>query len=327
MENRPGEAAAERVWTRLPVTARAALETSLAPTDLQTLLLGVARSRARAVSAAQVARRWREDRFVQPSPYDPRRVAAVEARLWELLPARWAGVELSPVAPLGTVSALAPVDQNRVVSTVRGTEVVSDPTNALAVEAARRRALPTSERRVDLASCQRVLRAQRFGPGVGAHFRLFALVSSARDRGSGATEAELLIDHIGVWQSMLGALLPTARVWLTFTVFDNKVLAERFRDTVAPAVAGVPVSLVEEPDRVAGRGYYTGAAIGLRVSTAPSAAETDDALATAESAAETVELGDGGLTTWTAQLLGDAKERCLISCVATERLTALIDHG
>ena len=36
----------------------------------------------------------------------------------------------------------------------------------------------------------------------------------------------------------------------------------------------------------------------------------------------TVELGDGGLTTWTAQLTQDAKERCLVSCIATERLTA-----
>lgn len=35
------------------------------------------------------------------------------------------------------------------------------------------------------------------------------------------------------------------------------------------------------------------------------------------------EVGDGGFTDWTAQLLGDAKERCLISCVSTERLAAL----
>ena len=32
------------------------------------------------------------------------------------------------------------------------------------------------------------------------------------------------------------------------------------------------------------------------------------------------EVGDGGFTTWTAQFLSDAKERCLISCLATERL-------
>jgi hypothetical protein len=33
-----------------------------------------------------------------------------------------------------------------------------------------------------------------------------------------------------------------------------------------------------------------------------------------------LDLGDGGLTDWTARLTGDAKERCLVSCLATERL-------
>jgi hypothetical protein len=36
------------------------------------------------------------------------------------------------VTPLGTCHVVAPVSQNRVVSTVRGTEVVSDSTNVLA---------------------------------------------------------------------------------------------------------------------------------------------------------------------------------------------------
>ena len=36
-----------------------------------------------------------------------------------------------------------------------------------------------------------------------------------------------------------------------------------------------------------------------------------------------MEIGDGGFTDWTAQLNNDAKERCLTSCVSTERLAAL----
>jgi hypothetical protein len=32
------------------------------------------------------------------------------------------------------------------------------------------------------------------------------------------------------------------------------------------------------------------------------------------------ERGDGGVVPWSASLLGDAKERCVVSCVATERL-------
>jgi len=236
-----GVAAEHRVWGVVPAETRQALETGLAPTDLQTMLLAVARARARAVTPARILQRRRHDRFVRPSAGDPRLLAQLEATLWQLLPERFAGVELSPVAPLGTCSAVAPVDQHRVVSTVRGTEVISDPTNALAVEAAARRREQGVDGRVDLAACHRVLRAQQFAPGYAAHFRLFALASSARDRGSGRTEAQLLIDHISVWQRVLAEMLPTAATRITVTVFgNNHVLAERFHDTIHPALSGAP---------------------------------------------------------------------------------------
>jgi hypothetical protein len=49
-------------------------------------------------------------------------------------------VLLAPLVLLGAHSALGPVSQNNVVSTVRACEVAADPTNALALEAASRRA-------------------------------------------------------------------------------------------------------------------------------------------------------------------------------------------
>ena len=63
--------------------------------------------------------------------------------------------------------------------------------------------------------------------------------------------------------------------------------------------------LVDKAERTRGRGYYT--AFALRITA--NQGET--------------ELGDGGFTTWTAQLANDAKERCLVSCIATERLATL----
>jgi hypothetical protein len=165
---------------------------------------------------------------------------------------------------------------------------------------------------VHLASSHRQLRAQDFGEGAPAHFRLFALVSSARDLGSGRTEARLLSFHLGYWQRVLALLLPDARPTLHYTVFDDPTVRERVDDTVRPALdSALPgtavVRLVEDVEREHGRGYYVGAALRL----------------TAQDGDGSVELGDGGFTTWTAQLLGNAKERCLISCIATERLAAL----
>ncbi len=61
--------------------------------------------------------------------------------------------------PLGTSSAVSTIDQNQVVSTARGTEVISDSTKALALEAAVLR-LRHPQAPVHLATSHRVVRAQ-----------------------------------------------------------------------------------------------------------------------------------------------------------------------
>jgi hypothetical protein len=305
-----GGEAQRRVWASLPEGVREALARDLPRTDLQTLLLSLAADRAAEVTPTDVVRRWREDRFVQPGRNDPRVVASVESLLWAMLPGDVVGVELSPVVPLGTTSAVGPVSQNRVVSTTRLTEVVSDSTNALAVEAAVRRQAQDPPDEVHLAASHRQLRAQQFGSGAASHFRLFALTSSARDCGSGTTEARLLIRHIAYWRDVLTAVVPNASPGIHLAAFSGGPVSERLRDTVLPAVtagAGV-VAIVEDPDRERGRGYYSD--VALRIT-------ADDA------SGQPVDLGDGGLTTWTAQLMGNAKERCLVSCIATERLVEL----
>jgi len=278
----------------------------LAPTDLQSLLISVADARAARVRPSDLVARWRRDRFVQPSACDPRRVIAVEARLWELLPDAFVGIDLSPVAPLGSCAAVAPISESRIVTTMRLSEVVADSSNALAIEAAVRRLDQASDGQVHLAASHRQLRAQTFGPGLSAHFRLFALVSSARGIGSAGTEVDLLRSHLAVWLAVLETLVPHREPQVELTVFDHPVLATRLVDTVLAANPGDAVRLIEDPTRGRGRGYYTALAMRL----------------TADRGA--LEIGDGGFVNWTAQLTGNAKERCLVSCIATERLTDLI---
>ncbi len=99
-------AAIERVWGKALMDPRSALEDHLVPSDLTTLLWSVSRARAATVTPARLMHRWDEDPYVQPAPGDPRRIWKVESRLWDLLPERFAGVDLSPVTPLGPYSAL-----------------------------------------------------------------------------------------------------------------------------------------------------------------------------------------------------------------------------
>ena len=299
----------ERVWRSLPVAARRTLELELTPADLRTLQIDLARTRAAEATPASLMRRWVEDRFVAPAATDRRLTARIEGRLWDLLPPQFVAVELSPVVPAGTCSAVAAVDQNRIVSTVRGTEVVSDPTNALALEAAWRRRRRPSDR-IDLATAHRVLRAQKFeAPAASAHFRLFALVSSSRDKGSASSEAEMLLDHVGFWQAALADLLPHRRSQVRYTLFAPSALDDRIGDTIRPALDPHAVTeFTEYPERTRGAGYYSPAAIEI---------------ATQDGGGK-VDLGDGGFVDWTAQFLENAKERCLISCLSTTRVATLM---
>lgn len=305
MDSEEMSPATVRVWSRLPDDAREVLETELSPTDLQTLLLDLARTRAGRVNASTALQRWRSDRFVLPSPVDPVLVSAVSGHLWELVrDSPFVGLALSPVTPLGTCTAVGAVDQNRIVSTVRTSEVVSDPTNVLALEAAVRRR--DTHQPVHLAACHRVLRAQRFAdPAAYAHFELFALVSSTRDAGSARSEADLLITHLGFWQRALSDLIGARWGEFVYTVIESRPMRDRIADTVLPAMDAAVFR--EDAQRTQGVGYYRTMAFKI--------------MATAEEGA--LDIGDGGCTGWTADLLSDAKERCLISCVSTERIARL----
>ncbi|HZL75609.1 MAG TPA: hypothetical protein VFB83_09560 [Propionibacteriaceae bacterium] len=306
MATRQSSAVIERVWSRLPDGSREVLETELSPTDLQSLLLSIARTRAGRVGPAEALRRWKSDRFVRPATIDPGRLSEVESRLWRRLRATpFVGLALSPVTPMGTCTSVDAADQNRIVSTVRSSEVVSDPCNVLALEAALRRRSNVEE--VHLASCHRVLRAQRFvDSDAFAHFVIFALVSSARDSGSLRTEGQLLIMHLGFWQQILDELLGSALGRFAYTLIDSHPVGHRLVDKVQSGLPGVPWT--EYPERTQGIGYYRTLAFKIMAKV-----EGDE-----------VEIGDGGFVGWTAELIPDAKERCLISCVAPERLAGLM---
>jgi hypothetical protein len=277
--------------------------------ELRTLLLAVAEQRASRRSPHEVMRQWREDRLVRPASTDPRLLAQLEARFWTALPAEFEGVEMSPVAPLGTCSTVAGVSQNRVVSTTRLGEVVSDSTSALAVELASRRQDAASHETVHLATCQRQLRAQVFGPGAGSHFRLLCLASGTRDRGSGTAHAALLTQQLLAWRTVC-AQLPAQLVVTVEVAAWDPALAERVDDTVLPAVeTNERFRVVLSPERTRARGYYSTGAL-LITARAPGG--------------ESAELGDGGFTDWTALLSSNAKELCLVSCLSTERALDLV---
>jgi len=117
------------------------LSERLSLSDLQSLLLEVYRRRSRHISPARILSAYGTNRFVLTSQTDPSAQFAFDKLAYSLLPGEYEVVTLSPVCPLGTVSSVAPVNQNNILSTIRNTEVCSDGTNVLALECACRRQL------------------------------------------------------------------------------------------------------------------------------------------------------------------------------------------
>ncbi len=69
---------------------------------------------------------YESSRFVRPATITPQTLIEWERAAFASLSPEFEALELSPVAPLGTCSAVGLVDQNKVVSTSRNTEVVSE---------------------------------------------------------------------------------------------------------------------------------------------------------------------------------------------------------
>jgi len=292
----------------------ALLGNALSGADLTALLLEVMRRRAAAVTPADVLAAYQRDRFVRPAAVDPRRVLEVGLLALDAVVPPFAPVATSPLVPLGAHSAVAGVHQNRVIATVRRSEVAADPTNSLALEAAvRRRRLLADDRRstdvVRLASVDRVVRAQLFdGPRSFAHFTLLGLVSAGRDTGDQTFEFESMREHLRALATVTNRLgFNHVAIELTdFGAHHHGVL-----DALAASMATGDITMSIRPDRTAARGYYPNVCFKLSV--------MDDG--------EDVEVGDGGIVPWTQTLVGSNKERLMISGLGLERLALMHARG
>jgi hypothetical protein len=264
------------------------LAVELAGTELWSVLLEVVRERARARSPADVLAQYRRDRFVRPAVIDQRDAVEIDRHLLAAAPA-FAALELSPVAPLGATSVMGATDQHRVLSALRGTEVVSDPTNVLALECADRLARAPGEP-VRLATSQRVVRAQEVPdkPGFAQHFRIFVLATGARESAEHGATVAALADHV---HTLLAGLDRLEQHGYAFGARRLDVLATADRaavgDRVAAAIRGVPVErkLLEHP-------YYSGGVRYMLWVTAPHGP---------------VPLGDGGSFDWLARLTANKR--------------------
>lgn len=281
---------------------------ALSPSESAPLLLELAKLQAARRRPADLLAQLERDRFVHPSFVDQRLSHRLDGLALEAA-GEFEALLLSPVAPLGACSVLAQTSQDRTLSTTRGTEVVSDPTNVLALVCAQR-LRQTPDLHVKLCTVHQTLRAQALPPrpGFSRHFRLFALAEAGRARADDGFEVEAVTRHVGVFDRLMdacaaiGATFPQ-RSLVVLSTPARAVLAERVRARLAASYPHVAVRA-----EAFAHPYYD----GLRVM-----------FGSHSQAGEHVPLGDTGVFDWMPRLTANHKHRFVASGLGIQLVPGL----
>jgi len=289
------------------------LESRLSMSEINSLLLELFKIKTRAMTPAELLRQYAQNRFTNPSDIDPVLSHHFTADLLEAAKkAGYTALELSPVSVLGSCSVIARVDQNKVLSALRGTEVLSDATNALALHIAclkSRGDKNTEGRKTECfryCAVHRHIRAQKFqGKNQLPHFQLFGMVISGTDGGNFKFEKEALGETLGFYRDYLSTQKYLSN--LRFIIRPRTGVPANFAEDILAFLRAHNFQNISEEKALPENDYYRGLQFKIRAS----AGDTE------------FEVGDGGFVDWPAKLLQNNKERMLISGIGLERLMRL----
>lgn len=344
----------------------------LAPRDLHSLLLHLAAQESGRKTPLDLLAQYERGPAFALGFVDPRLALRFADAAFTAASA-FEALELSPVAPLGTVRAISGIHQNNVLSASRGAELVADPTPLLALECARRRRRPADrDTTIRLCTSQRMMRMQPAPAGLLPHFRLFGLVSAAQKAqkmtSAAPIELDLLREHLGVYLDLFTTLTRSphgfrfprvtvsvahtaaiearlAAVGISAEEIRREIRTEVWNDpdallsargltpvrgraaAIRPALAALPSPISAQLDqidaqvlaplaaafpetclqldlgRLEGLGYYAGPCVRITA---------------ADATGLVLPLVDGGFTRWTQELLGDRRERFLITGIGSD---------
>jgi len=308
---RPEDSPSETVPLLLDLTRRQAgrKRHEDSPSETVPLLLDLTRRQAGRKRPADLLSQLERDRFVHPSFLDQRLINQLDAMALGAAP-EFEALHLSPVAPLGACSVVAPTSQDRTLSTTRGTEVVSDPTNVLALICAERlRRDPKTP--VRLCTVHQVLRAQPLPPqpGFSRHFRLFTLAEAGLGQAEDGFETAAIARHLAALERLmdratrdLGCHFPHRKFTLRTTP-QRSVLRDRVCDVLRQRFPHMDLRTEEFESS-----YYAGLRILLDVETI---------------SGESCQLADLGLFDWVGKLTSNQRLRFVASGFGLQLLPVL----
>ncbi|OQP49732.1 hypothetical protein A4H97_27970 [Niastella yeongjuensis] len=308
MEQSIGKIIAQRTGNEQLISI---LADELSGTDLTSLLLEVFARRAQQLTAPELLKQYEQNRFVQPAETDFIHLLEKSVQTLKCLAGhQFKPLQVSPLSQLGTCSVVATVDQDKVVSALRNCEVLSDATNALAMYISSQKKKQQSNDgggHIKYCTTQRHVRSQPFQiKGFSPHFTIGCLVSSGADTGNFAFEKKAIAEHFAALGDVLTNVFDCGPV--RFRLQQR----EGYPDTFIPAILEhlhqqFPALEVTRDETPGSNNYYK----GLQFKAVITLQQRD------------FEIADGGLVTWTQQLLNNKKERFFISGFGLELLNKL----
>jgi hypothetical protein len=278
--------------------------------SLNSLLLELFRIRAKKLKPAVLLNEFEKNRFVTPSAVDPIAFRHLEIRYLELAKDRgFTPITLSPLTVFGTCASVGFVDQNNILTALRGTEVVSDATNVFALLMATEFKKRSNRSIIKYAATHRHVRTQTLtNPAFTAHFSIFCMATGGMDEGNFSFELEQLLDHINAHYSVCTNEFDKDKLLVRlYLKQDNTTFEDQLMKRLEGLSEQVPVKIEKQSD--AGD-YYKTARFRFFL----------------QRNGEEINLSDGGFVDWTQKLIPNKKHRLIISGVGTELIYKIKHH-
>lgn len=280
------------------------LSEDLTGTELNTVLLDVFANACAKLSPPRLLNRYQLNKFVKPSDLPVLELKRMEVDVLELFDRfNFSPIELSPVSVLGSCSVVATADQDKVLSALRGTEVLADATNSIALHICdlkqRNKNLPDQPEMISFSTVQRHVRTQQIDiKGFTPHFKIGCLVTAGTDKGNFSFEKESLRQHIVVMKELYLNYYKVDGIRFRFLCRYNgydssERLAEQVRNYIVEKHPDIVIEIITKPEREID--YYKGIQYKVDI----------------DVKGKTFEIGDGGFVDWTQKILQNKKERML----------------
>jgi hypothetical protein len=291
------------------------LSEKLSGSQLNSVLLEVFARRTKSLTPGGLLKQYTGNRFVHPAETDMLHLLRKSQDTLTVFQKHgFTPLHLSPLSQLGSCSVVGTVDQDKIVSGVRGCEILSDATNSLALHISHLKKnklyqAASPEEQLKFSTVQRHVRAQpTMFKGFSPHFTIGCMVSSGKDTGDYIFEKTALLQHFVAYEEVLRNIFKRPvhyfKIQKRRGYIDSDSLIGKLIEHLKTSNPEFNIQVETDPKE---NNYYQGIQFKVMITVKE----------------REFEIADGGFVDWTQKLLSNKKERFMISGFGLELLNKM----